>query len=126
MKPTDIKRLQRRSRDMRVTRVAPNTLVVSSRTNPQLQHIVTLEWEKQSGIRARCTCPWAQHGGAACSHVLAALNYIASQQRRAVSFWLNVEDARRQKHRVLTLKAGDGDVYITSRPLSLEEQQQAS
>lgn len=117
MKPTDIKRLQKRSRDMRVTRVAPNTLVVYSQSNPQLQHIVTVEWDKRVGIRARCTCPWAQHGGAACSHVLAALNHIAEQQHRVISFWLDPEDARRQKHRVLTLRAGDGDVYITSRPL---------
>ncbi|MDZ4770733.1 MAG: SWIM zinc finger family protein [Chloroflexota bacterium] len=119
MKPHDIKKLQRRSREMRVKRVSSTTLVVFSRTNPQLQHIVTIEWDKHDGgIRARCTCPWAQHGGAACSHVLAGLNHLASEQQRAISFWLNAEDARRQRHRVLTLKAGDGDVYITSRPLA--------
>jgi hypothetical protein len=118
MKPHDIKKLQKRSRTMQVRRVSPSTLVVFSRSNPQLLHTVTVQWDReQGGIRARCTCPWAQHGGAACSHVLAALNLIASEQKRAISFWLNAEDARRQRHRVLTLKAGDGDVYITSRPL---------
>ncbi len=123
MKPHDIKKLQKRSRGMEVRRVSGNTLVVFSRTNPHLLHTVTVTWDKeQGGIRARCTCPWAQHGGAACSHVLAALNRIAAEQRRAISFWLNAEDARRQRHRVLTLKAGDGDVYITSRPLPTPEE----
>ncbi|MCK6577808.1 MAG: SWIM zinc finger domain-containing protein [Anaerolineae bacterium] len=121
MKPTDIKRLQKRSRVMRVTRVTPTTLVVYSRSNPQLQHIVTIEWDRRAGIRARCTCPWAQHGGAACSHVLAALNFLAAEKHRTISFWLNVDDARRQKHRVLTLRAGDGDVFITSRPADEEK-----
>ncbi|MBK8026234.1 MAG: SWIM zinc finger family protein [Chloroflexi bacterium] len=102
---------------MRVSRVTPTTLVVYSRSNPQLQHIVTIEWDQRAGIRARCTCPWAQHGGAACSHVLAALNFLAAEKNRTISFWLNADDARRQKHRVLTLRAGDGDVFITSRPL---------
>ncbi|MBL8130484.1 MAG: SWIM zinc finger family protein [Anaerolineae bacterium] len=121
MKPTDIKRLQKRSRVMRVTRVTPTTLVVYSRSNPQLQHIVTIEWDRRAGIRARCTCPWAQHGGAACSHVLAALNFLAAEKHRTISFWLNADDARRQKHRVLTLRAGDGDVFITSRPADDEK-----
>jgi len=104
---------------MHVTRITPNALIVTSRSNMQLQYIVTVERDKRQGtvIRARCTCPWAQHGGAACSHVLAALHYLAAQQQRVVSFWLDAEDARRQKHRVLTLKTNDGDVFITSRPM---------
>ena len=117
-KPTEIKRLQQRSRNLRVRRVAPNTLVVTSRSNPYAHHIVTLETDKDGTIHARCTCPWAQNGGYGCSHVMAALNYLATRQRRTISFWSDLEEAKKQRHRILRL-AGygpDGDIYITSRP----------
>lgn len=118
MKPTEIKKLQRRSRNLRVRRVAPNTLVVTSKTNPYAHHIVTLETEGDGTIRARCTCPWAQNGGYGCSHVMAALNFLATRQQRAISFWSDLEEAKKQRHRILRL-AGygpDGDIFITSRP----------
>lgn len=119
MKPVEIKKLQRRSRNLGVRRAAPNTLVVYSRSNPNSQHIVTLESEKSGIIHARCTCPWAQNGGYGCSHVMAALNYVATKQQRAISFWSDLEEAQKQRHRILRLTGGhntDGEIYITSRP----------
>lgn len=117
MKPTEIKKLQRRSRDLHVRQVSPNMLVVNSRSNPYSQHIVTLE-VKDGIIHARCTCPWAQNGGYGCSHVMAALNYLALRQKRAISFWGDLEEAKRQRHRILKLAGSEpgGDIYITSRP----------
>ncbi len=118
MKPTEIKKLQQRSRNLRVRRVAPNTLIVTSKSNPYAQHIVTVESDRGGTIHARCTCPWAQNGGYGCSHVMAALVYLADKQERAISFWADLNEAKKQRHRILRL-AGvgpDGDIYITSRP----------
>lgn len=118
MKPTEIKKLQQRSRNLRVKRIAPNTLVVFSRSNPYSQHIVTIESDKGGTIHARCTCPWAQNGGYGCSHVMAALNFLAQKQQRAISFWSDLQEAQKQRHRILRLAGSgpDGDIYITSRP----------
>lgn len=119
MKPVEIKKLQARSRNLGVRRAAPNTLVVYSRSNPNSQHIVTLESEKGGVIHARCTCPWAQNGGYGCSHVMAALNHVATRQKRAISFWSDLAEAQKQRHRILRLTGGmntDGEIYITSRP----------
>jgi len=118
MKPTEIKKLQRRSHDLMVRRITPNTLIVTSRSNMNAHHIVTIETGKDSVIHARCTCPWAQNGGYGCSHVMAALTYLADKQRRAISFWGDLEEAKRQRHRILRLTGGgpDGEIYITSRP----------
>ncbi len=119
MHPREIKKLQSRSRNLRVKQIAPNTLVVTSRSNPYANHIVSIETGAEETIRARCTCPWAQNGGYGCSHVLAALSFLASRQKRALSFWLDLADAQRQRHRILTLAGfeGDGAIYITTRPL---------
>ncbi|MBE2269247.1 MAG: SWIM zinc finger family protein [Anaerolinea sp.] len=119
MHPREIKKLQSRSRNLRVKQIAPNTLVVTSRSNPYANHIVSIETDGEGTIHARCTCPWAQNGGFGCSHVLAALSYLAQRQKRAVSFWLDLADAQRQRHRILRLAGtnGDGAIYITTRPL---------
>ncbi|NDJ62899.1 MAG: SWIM zinc finger family protein [Chloroflexi bacterium] len=120
MKPTQIKKLQTRSRQLRARVIAPNTLVVTSRSNPYSQHIVTVEMAGNETIRARCTCPWAQNGGYGCSHVLAALAQLAATKQRTISFWTDLADAQRQKHRILRLegRGQDGDIFITSRPTS--------
>jgi len=118
MKPTEIKKLQARSRRMTVRLVAPNTFVVTSRSNPYAHHIVTIETRRDNVIAARCTCPWAQNGGVGCSHVMAALNFLAARKNRVISFWGDEEEARRQKNRILKL-AGlgrDDALFITSRP----------
>ncbi len=117
MKPTEIKKLQARSRRMTVRLVAPNTFVVTSRSNPYAHHIVTVESKAGGVISARCTCPWAQNGGLGCSHVMASLNYLAARKNRVISFWHNEAEARRQKNRILKL-AGfgrDEELFITSR-----------
>ena len=119
MKPREIKKLQARSRNLRVKMLARDTFVVTSRTNPYAHHIVTIQSSPDGTIHARCTCPWAQNGGYGCSHVLGALNYLAARQKRALSFWLDMREAQRQKHRILRLAgtSSDGDIYITSRPV---------
>ncbi|MDX2160220.1 MAG: SWIM zinc finger family protein [bacterium] len=118
MKPVEIKKLQARSRKLQVRLVAPNTLVVTSRSNPYAHHIVTIESEPGGVLRGRCTCPWAQNGGLGCSHMMAALNFLASRQKRVISFWEREEDAQRQRHRVLRLVGArrEDDIFITSRP----------
>jgi hypothetical protein len=49
---------------------------------------------------------------------MAALTYLADKQRRAISFWSDLEEAKRQRHRILRLAGGgpDGEIFITSRP----------
>jgi len=118
MKPTEIKKLQQRSHNLMVRRITPNTLIVTSRSNMNAHHIVSIETAPGGVIHARCTCPWAQNGGYGCSHVMAALTYLAEKQRRAISFWGDLQEAKRQRHRILKLAGGgpDGEIYITSRP----------
>jgi uncharacterized Zn finger protein len=118
MKPKEIKKLQARSRELSVHRVGYHTYVVHSGSGRFANHVVTLEVAADGAIHGRCTCPWAQNGGFGCSHVLATLMHLASGRGRTLSFWLDEEEARRQKRRVLQL-AGDGlegDIWITSRP----------
>jgi hypothetical protein len=119
MKPKDIKRLQARSRRLNVRLVAPDTLVVTSKTNPYTHHIVSIEVEPDKSLRARCTCPWAQNGGFGCSHVMAALNYLALRKHRIISFWPSEQDAKRQRARTLRLvgsgREHDDAIWITTR-----------
>lgn len=122
MKPKAIKKLQAEAKHLTVQEVAPHTLLVQSRRNPNAHHIVTVELENDGSIRARCTCPWAHNGGYGCSHVLAALSYLAKNKNRAISFWLSKDDANRQKHRVLRLAGNrdgsdDDGLWLTTRPL---------
>jgi hypothetical protein len=118
MKPKEIKRLQARSRTLRAKVIAPNTVLVTSRSNPFVHHIVTVDVETDGTLHARCTCPWAQNRGIGCSHVMAALGHLAAQKKRAISFWLSLDEAKRQRHRILRLRGEGtaGDLFITSRP----------
>lgn len=120
-KPTEIKKLQQRARNMEARVVGPDTLVVTSRTQPTMQYIVTIQNQSDGSLRSRCTCTWARHGGYACSHVLAALHHLAAKKHRAISFWLSKEDAERQKQRVLWLVGEGGGIWMTTRK---EEQPQ--
>jgi hypothetical protein len=120
MKPKDIKNLQAQSRNLRAEIIGKNSLVVTSRSNLALNHVVTFDMRRDSELHARCTCIWAQHGGHGCSHVMAALAHLASNKNRKISFWLNQEDAKRQRHHMLRLAAGgrDDNIWITTRPLA--------
>lgn len=116
--PANLKKLQNRSRDLRVRRVDQGTYVVESNSNPAANHIVTVAFgDDGKTVQARCTCRWAMYHGVACTHVLATLEYMASQKARTLSFWESEADARRQKHRRFALTNGRGEsaVWITSR-----------
>lgn len=120
--PKNIKDLQDASRDLTARRVDKYTYVVESRTNASANHVVTVTFDDEGRtVKARCTCPWAMYNGIACSHVLAALEYMASQKERTLSFWNDESKARQQKHRLFKLvgnKKDDKDqsnIWITSR-----------
>ncbi|MCC7450694.1 MAG: SWIM zinc finger family protein [Anaerolineae bacterium] len=123
MKPTRIKELQARSKHLLVRVIdpvapgEPYVLIVNSGTRTTLNRVVTVKFERNGSITARCTCKWAEHGGVACTHVIAALNKLAERKNRALSFWLSQEDAHRQKHGVFKLRGerADDQVWITSR-----------
>ena len=121
MRPKEIKRLQAQARQLRARAITPDMLIVESRRNPNAHHIVTIETEPDGSLRARCTCPWAQNGGYGCSHVMAALQHLAGSRHRILSFWLDKEDAERQRHRMLHLagdrRDGDNGIWITTRPM---------
>lgn len=110
-KPQQIKQLQSESRQLVVRQINSDTFVVESATVPVYQHVVRVRFGQRK-VYTRCTCRWAMHGGAACSHVMATLEYLASRKGRTLSFWPTREDAQRQKQRVFELQGG---VWITSR-----------
>jgi hypothetical protein len=121
MKPTQLKTLQSKSKQLEVRLISPERqgepfrAVVES--NAALSHIVTIRFQTDGGITTECTCAWAEHGGVGCSHVIAALNRLAERKRSSLSFWLTPEEARRQKRRVFKLTAGSGreSLWVTSR-----------
>lgn len=117
MKPKHIKQLQAQSRKLQARRVDNDTFVVESISNPVANHIVTVRFQPDGTINTRCTCEWAINQGVGCSHVLAALEYIASIKGRTLSFWLTEEEAVRQKQRVFYLSGAkrDDGLWITSR-----------
>jgi hypothetical protein len=116
--PRNIKKLQSRSRDLQARRVDHHTFVVESTSNPNANHVVTIQFDADGRtIRARCTCAWAIYHGIACSHVLAALEYMAANKSRTLSFWEDEQKARRQKHRLFRLIGDQRDeqIWVTSR-----------
>ncbi len=118
MNPTEIKKLQARSRGLRARLVSPTVIAVTSRSHSPIQHFVTVEYLGDDSILARCTCPWGMNGGTCCSHVMAALNLLAARQRRVVSFWRDKDEAGRQKHRLLRLVGStpEDELFLTTRP----------
>jgi hypothetical protein len=122
MRPTQIKMIQARSKRLTVRIIDPQyagdpfVMIVGSHSNPTLNRIVTVKFERSGRINARCTCQWAAHGGVACCHVIAALSRLATRKHRALSFWLTPEDAHRQKQMLFRLSSGPGEnIWITSR-----------
>lgn len=121
MKPKEVKKLQRQARMLDVRQISPDMLLVASKSSPHAHHIVTIHHEKDGTIHARCSCPWAQNGGYGCSHVMAALAYLAETRQRAISFWPTRDEAERQRHRILHLagdmRDDDTGLWLTTRPL---------
>lgn len=127
MLPKNIKALQEKSRHLGARVIPPgrphDPFLVMVESSDKLSHMVRVWFRKLRGegnkgetrIDALCTCPWSEHGGVACSHVIAALNKLAERRQSALSFWLSPEDARRQKHRVFQLGGANGKIWITSR-----------
>lgn len=115
--PTNIKQLQNKSRDLQVRRVDRNTYVVTSMSNAAVNHIVTVTFDEERQVHARCTCRWAQYNGIACSHVLATLEHLATLKQRKLSFWVDEGSARRQKRPIFRLTSGrhNQSIWITSR-----------
>ena len=123
MRPSQLKALQARSKRLRAQMIMPHhdgesfVVIVESRTNAALNRVVTVRFMPDGTIHARCTCQWAEHGGIACSHVIAALNKLAERKQRRLSYWLTREEAHRQKKALFQL-AGERSaefVWITSR-----------
>lgn len=123
MRPRQLKALQTKSRALRAQVIRPAhateafVIVVNSGSTDSLNHLVTVRFGQDGAIRARCTCPWAEHGGIACCHVIAALNKLAERKHRRLSYWLTPEEAHRQKKALFHL-SGDYSseaVWITSR-----------
>ncbi|MBI5670233.1 MAG: SWIM zinc finger family protein [Chloroflexi bacterium] len=118
MKPKNLKNLQNRGRELRAYILNPNLVVVESTSNPMASHVVTVTYQPDGKIHARCTCPWAINGGVGCSHVMAALEHLAEIRGRRLSFWPSREEAQRQKRRIFFLSADtrdDDGIWITSR-----------
>lgn len=123
MKPKQIKALRRKSRHLSVRLIRPGqpgdpyTAIVGSRSNAAFNHLVTVRFGPGGAIEARCTCPWAEHGGIACSHVIAVLSRMAAQKHRALSFWETPEEAARQKHAIFHLAGHrpEEGIWITAR-----------
>jgi hypothetical protein len=125
MKPAKIKSLQAEGKKLAVRIIAPARphepymAIVESRSHNKLGHLVMIKFERDGRILTNCTCPWSEHGGIGCCHVIAALDSLASRKRSKLSFWLTPEEARRQKKRVFRITGvGNGeDLWVTSRSL---------
>ncbi len=121
MKPTEIKAIQAKSHKLeaRVLKRAnpnePHIVIVGSSSTDTFNFVVSVKFHKNGNVQARCTCAWAEHGGIACCHVIAALSKLAALKNRTLSFWLTPEEARRQKQSVFTLRSGKDHIWITSR-----------
>lgn len=117
MKPKNIKSLQARSRQLKSWRKDKNTIIVQSASADDTEHAVKIRFGADGIIYAQCDCEWARHQGLACSHVMAALEFLAGSKNRRLSFWSSEDEARRQKRRVFFLKGRSDNtgVWITSR-----------
>ncbi len=118
MLPKHIKQVQRRSRHLHARKVGLS-IMVDSATEVPGRYVVTIRYNPTSDtITAYCSCNWGNHHGVACSHVMAALEMMAAQKGRSLSYWLTEDEARRQRHKRFYLTRGDDaeGVWITSRP----------
>lgn len=104
-----IKALQRASRELDVIPLTSDEerYHVTSASTPGRYYEVRID---PATLQGSCTCPWAEHGGVNCKHVLAVLRARYAQEGQ-LSFWRHPQDARRQHRQII---AGD-DIYATLR-----------
>jgi hypothetical protein len=117
-KPKLIKKIQARSRDLKVMNINPSTMLVESKSDDLNNHTVTVQFMPNGEVRTNCTCEWSTFKGVACVHTLAALEHLAARKGRTLSFWLTEDDAKRQKQRIFYLtheRDPDDGIWITSR-----------
>lgn len=104
-----LKALQRASRELDVIPLTSDDerYHVGSASTPGRYYEVTID---PATLQGSCTCPWAEHGGVNCKHVLAVLRAHYAPEGQ-LSFWKHPQEARRQ-HRPIIV--GD-DLYATVR-----------
>lgn len=96
---TRLKDLQQASRHLEVVPVDEHAGVylVESASHHGEHYQVTISGDTLDGS---CTCPWAQHGGINCKHVLAVLRAHYAEQGH-LAFWHSQGDAKRQHRHVI-------------------------
>lgn len=103
------KSLQEKSRGCVAERIGRSTFRVLSTSGNT--YVVNVNEDRDY---TSCTCDWAKYRPAGsncgCSHVVAAINHIASEQDKAASTWGTKEAAQRQHKHVWSL--GDG-MFVT-------------
>jgi hypothetical protein len=94
-----LKQLQGKSRHLHVIPHDPERglYLVESASHPGLVYHVALA---PDGLSGECSCPWGQHGGTNCKHVLAALQEHFADEGH-LSFWQTPQAAQRQHRRTL-------------------------
>ena len=97
--PVRVKALQDASRRLDVVPVEPERghYFVTSAAKNGVYYEVTLS---EDGLGGSCTCPWGQHGGENCKHVLAALRVHYAHEGQ-LSFWPSLDAAQRQHRRLV-------------------------
>lgn len=109
MQVKNLKALQRKSLKLEVTPTAnAHIFSVKSGSDDKMSYIV---YFSQGYHEATCTCQWMQNGGNVCSHVMAAVRFVARHNGNRVSFWLDEMRAQRQRKR----RVGFADIWITVR-----------
>src|SRR5260221_11729966 len=103
MKPKHFKVLREKSKQLTVRLIRPGrrgdpfTAIVGSSSNAVFNHFVTVKFKVDGTIQARCTCPWAEHGGVARCHVLAPLSRLGGGKKGGCGFWTPFAEDIRQK-----------------------------
>lgn len=109
------KELKQKSKSHEVEQTGDSSFIVTS-GHSGTKYIVTL-----LEVGAACSCDWAKYrpaenkGRCGCSHVLAVMAYIQSEQGRTVSAFTSTEQAERQHRPIIDL--GDG-LTLTTRKAS--------
>jgi hypothetical protein len=104
-----LKALQRASRQLDVIPLTGDDerYHVSSASTPGRYYEVRVN---PATLEGTCSCPWGEHGGVNCKHVLAVLRARYAGEGR-LSFWPERQDARRQHRPVIE----GADLFVTVR-----------